>query len=131
MATSFRLGATLIVATALLFLTSCSSGNGSVADPAGTWGNSDPSAQEPYLEIGGEGSVGGSDGCNALQSNWTGDGQTITFSPMLLTTSNDCSGVDQWLNRAASAEIKDSTLIVHDAAGEQIGVLPRTAGEPQ
>ncbi|NYJ18932.1 META domain-containing protein [Glaciibacter psychrotolerans] len=127
MARSFQKGATLIVATAVLLLTACVPINPAVVDPAGVWGNADPVTQQPYLAISADGSASGSDGCNMLQTEWTGSGQTMTFSSIIATTAKECTGVDTWLVRAAAAEIDGSTLIVRDAAGERIGILPRAA----
>ena len=91
-------------------------------DPAGKW--TSPEAGEPFLEFNDDGSVSGSDGCNAIKTSWTLDGDTITIEPFT-TTQRACAGVDAWLSKAATATIEGDIMTVKDGQGSVIGGLEK------
>lgn len=90
----------------------------------GVWGDAD-AQQEPSLTFAEDGSVSGSDGCNRLMGSWTADGDTVDFAP-LASTRMACEGVDTWLSAGASGTWTESTLVVLDESGTQIGTLERS-----
>ena len=90
----------------------------------GTWGSTEPG--HPHLQLIGDGTVIGTDGCNRLMGKWTLEDGVIHFHQMV-STMMYCEGVDTWLSGAASASRREVTLQVFDRAGMQIGVLPRSA----
>ncbi|HXH35157.1 MAG TPA: META domain-containing protein [Plantibacter sp.] len=90
----------------------------------GVWGDAD-AQQEPSLTFAEDGSVSGSDGCNRLVASWTADGDTVDFAP-LASTRMACEGVDTWLSNGASGTWTESTLVVLDETGTQIGTLERS-----
>ncbi|KZE09964.1 MULTISPECIES: META domain-containing protein [Brevibacterium] len=91
-------------------------------DPVGKW--TSPEAGEPFLELKEDGSVEGSDGCNAIKSSWTLDGDTITIEPFT-STQKACAGVDSWLSKAAAATIEGDVMTVKDGQGSVIGGLEK------
>ena len=115
-----------LAASAALILTACASTTpGSAGSPEGTWGDA-ASANTPYLELGDDGRLTGTDGCNRLTGTWKVAGDEITFGP-LASTRMACEGVDTWLSNAVSAKISGSTMTVTGSGGAEIGSLERTA----
>lgn len=121
----------LILALALaLGVSACAADAGAgPAEPAsassvqGTWGNPE-NTREPSLDLGTDGRLSGTDGCNRLMGSWTFDDGTVHFSEMGMTMMA-CPDVEQWLSGAVSAVPDGETLRLYDAAGAQIGTLTR------
>ncbi|XKH55883.1 META domain-containing protein [Citricoccus nitrophenolicus] len=94
------------------------------------WGSDAPG--QPWLGFEAEGRLHGSDGCNRLMGEWTLTAERVDFG-RLVSTMMFCKGVDTWLNGAVSARfVPDASggrLEVLDAAGQVIGVLPRTVSD--
>ena len=98
-------------------------GDASGADVTGTWGTPDATGT-PGLQLNGDDSVSGTDGCNRLVGTWSMSGDTIEFGT-LASTLMACEGVDTWLNGASTATVDGSTMTVQDADGSEIGTLER------
>ncbi|MPV48466.1 META domain-containing protein [Pseudactinotalea sp. HY160] len=92
-------------------------------DVAGRWGGDGDRA--PHLIFGAHGEVSGNDGCNGLSGSYTATGDGEVDFHDVLGTLKACPGVDTWLHRLASAVVDGDELAVFDAAGEEIGRLPR------
>ena len=90
---------------------------------SGVWGEPDTEGK-PYLELGVDQSVAGSDGCNRLMGQWRPDGDTVSFG-QLASSMMFCEGVDTWLSGAATATLSGSTMTVRNVAGDEIGTLTR------
>lgn len=110
------LGAALILGT-MIPLSGCASSDPS---PVGTWGDPDVA----YLELGEDGTLSGSDGCNRLSGTWRADGTAVTFVGVTVTL-RACVDVDDWLSRLDTADVDRDSMTVFDPGGEQIGVLDR------
>lgn len=101
------------------------SGDAAAAPYLGTWGTADQS--QPHLVIAADGTVSGSDGCNAMGGRWElDDDGTLEFDDMAMTLMA-CPGGDQTLNRLDSATVAGDTLTVFDDHGTVLATLPRTA----
>ena len=116
------LGGGLVAATALALLAGCA-GTPSGAALVGTWGST--AAQQPNLTIQSDGAFSGTDGCNRLTGKGSIDGDTITFGP-IASTMMACTGVDEWLGKAASGTASGSTMTVYDTNGSKIGTLDKS-----
>lgn len=90
----------------------------------GTWGADEPG--QPHLQLGADGTVTGTDGCNRLMGKWTLEEDVFHFQQMV-STMMYCEGVDTWLNGAASAKVHEDSLHVLDRGGVEIGTLHRQA----
>ncbi len=113
-------GAALILGI-MTSLTGCSStGSSSDPSPVGTWGDLDIA----YLELGEDGALTGSDGCNRLMGSWESEGATVTFIGVA-STMRACEDVDDWLGRLDTATVGQDELTVFNVDGQQIGVLGR------
>lgn len=88
----------------------------------GQWGSGEPGS--PSLELHVDGRATGTDGCNRLMGSWRIQNESIVFSQMV-STMMFCQDVDTWLSQLASATEADGQLIIHDAAGKEIGRLDR------
>lgn len=98
--------------------------SGDAIGVVGVWG--DPDAQNtPSLVFAEDGKVTGTDGCNRLMGSWTADGDTVEFAP-LVSTRMACEGVDTWLSGGASGTWSDTSLVVLDESGTEIGTLERS-----
>ena len=97
---------------------------GSADDVVGTWGDTAPAT--PHLVLSSDGTVTGSDGCNAISTTFAVDGTSITFEPFIATLMA-CPGVDGWLAAVRSAAVDGDEMVVSNAAGEHIGTLNRAA----
>ena len=97
---------------------------GSADDVVGTWGDTAPAT--PHLVLSSDGTVTGSDGCNAISTTFAVDGTSITFEPFIATLMA-CPGVDGWLAAVRSAAVDGDEMVVSNAAGERIGTLNRAA----
>lgn len=91
----------------------------------GTWGTPD-TVGEPHLIFEEDGSVHGSDGCNALKGTYTSSSPDIEFGP-ITSTRKFCEGVDDWLSHTTSATLEGNTLTFANTTGEVIGTLERVA----
>lgn len=90
----------------------------------GVWGDSD-TRDAPSLVFAEDGSVSGTDGCNRLVGSWTADGDTVDFAP-LASTRMACDGVDTWLSNGVSGTWDETSLVVVDESGAEIGTLERS-----
>ncbi|MGK9147034.1 META domain-containing protein [Plantibacter flavus] len=98
--------------------------SGDAVGIVGVWG--DPDTQDaPSLVFAEDGKVTGTDGCNRLMGSWTADGDTVEFAP-LASTRMACEGVDTWLSLGASGTWTDTSLVVLDESGAEIGTLERS-----
>ncbi|AGF73150.1 hypothetical protein A605_10750 [Corynebacterium halotolerans YIM 70093 = DSM 44683] len=110
-------------AAGALLLCGCDSPPGEDApDPEGTWGSREPGHPELTLEA--DGRAHGTDGCNQFTGSWYLADTEITFVDMT-STLMACENVDDWFADAATATIDDDTMHCFDAAGREIGTLPR------
>ncbi|MGO2036297.1 MAG: META domain-containing protein [Brevibacterium sp.] len=91
-------------------------------DPTGKW--TSPEAGDPFLEFAEDGSLKGSDGCNAISTTWKVEDDTVTIESFM-STQKACAGVDTWLSKAASASIKGNVMKVMDGQGKVIGGLEK------
>lgn len=128
-----RGGVAAAIAAVALTLTACANGGGSAsptpspsAQATGTWGDS-VSESSPYLTLGSDGKVSGSDGCNRILGTWKAAGERIDFGDVA-TTRMACQGVDTWLSGMASATVDGDQMTVQDADGKTLGTLARAAG---
>jgi heat shock protein HslJ len=110
-----------IAATVGGLLAGCA-GTPSGAAVVGTWGST--AAKQPNLTIENDGAFSGTDGCNRLNGRGSIDGDSITFGP-IASTLMACTGVDEWLAKAATGTAKGSTMVVYDISGNQIGTLAK------
>lgn len=91
---------------------------------AGTWG--DPTAEgQPSLELGPNGAVSGTDGCNQLVGEYVATGSELVFEEVA-STKMFCEGVDTWLANLATASVADDSMTLFDSSGVEIGTLKRT-----
>ncbi|WP_285115004.1 META domain-containing protein [Leifsonia sp. fls2-241-R2A-40a] len=110
------------VAAVVLMLAGCAgtpSGNAVV----GRWGST--ASGKPNLNIESDGTFSGSDGCNTLNGKGLIDGDQITFGP-IASSLMACDNVDTWLSKAATGNVKGSTMTVLDDGGSTIGTLARS-----
>lgn len=109
-------------AGALLLCACGSPSDGDAPAPEGTWGSPEPGHPELTLETGGH--AHGTDGCNQLTGSWHLEDTEITFVDMT-STLMACEDVDDWFADAETATIDGDTMHCFDAAGREIGTLPR------
>lgn len=109
--------AAALILGAMIPLSGCASSDPS---PVGTWGDLDIA----YLELGEDGALSGSDGCNRLAGSWEAEGTTVTFVGVA-TTMRACMDVDDWLSRLDTGAVGRDEMTVFNVDGEQIGVLGR------
>lgn len=110
---------TAAAAAVALTLAGCASLGSDDGSPVGVWVNGDA-----RLELGEDGSLSGTDGCNQLSSQWTEEGDTIDFGEVA-STLMACEDVDTWLNGLKTAKQDGDVLHVFDRSGEEIGTLQR------
>ncbi|RBP66245.1 heat shock protein HslJ [Brevibacterium sanguinis] len=79
---------------------------------------------DPYLEFSPEGAVAGTDGCNAISSTWTAEGDTVKIKPFA-STQKACAGVDTWLAKVSTVSVEGDTMTVLDIEGNEIGELTK------
>ena len=91
-------------------------------DPVGRW--SSPEAGDPFLEFAEDGSLRGSDGCNAISTTWEVEDDEVIIESFM-TTQKACAGVDTWLSDAASASIEGDVMKIKDHDGKVIGGLEK------
>jgi heat shock protein HslJ len=91
----------------------------------GRWASDEPG--DPHLEFGEDGTVTGSDGCNAISTKYEVDGDLVTIEKHI-STLRACRGVDTWLRHAATLRIDGDEATVFNHSDEQIGTLQRTNG---
>lgn len=119
----------MLVAVVGGVLAGCASSSGSGAaladsDVAGEWTQTD--AEPPvYLELGEDGALTGSDGCNQLTGTWEVDGTEVDFSD-LAATMMACEDVDTWLSGAESATIDGGEMTVLGEGDKEIGTLEKS-----
>ena len=91
-------------------------------DPVGFWGTDE--AGQPSLELGLDGALAGTDGCNQLVGSWAlADGQLKFLD--VATTLMACEGVDTWLSGASFAFLQGGTMTIYAEDGTQLGQLER------
>lgn len=98
------------------------SDDAAATDPVGKW--SSPEAGDPFLEFAEDGSLKGSDGCNAISTSWNAEDGKITIDSFM-STQKACAGVDTWLSKASSATIEGDVMKVEDSNGKVIGGLEK------
>lgn len=103
---------------------SSDAGSSDAVGIVGVWGDSD-TRDAPSLVFAEDGSVSGTDGCNRLVGSWTADGDTVDFAP-LASTRMACDGVDTWLSNGVSGTWDETSLVVVDESGAEIGTLERS-----
>jgi heat shock protein HslJ len=119
-----------VAVTALLLpLTACVPSFSSAVDPVGVWSESSGD-DSPTLSLLEDTTVNGYDGCNQLTGGWEPTDDGVNFKN-LASTRMACEGVDDWLSRAASAEIAYDTMTVLDENGDELGTLKRTDETPE
>jgi heat shock protein HslJ len=111
-----------VISAAVAGLLAGCAGTPSGAAVVGTWGST--AAKQPNLTIQNDGAFSGTDGCNQLTGRGSIDGDSITFGP-IASTMMACTGVDEWLGKAATGTAKGSALVVYDTSGNQIGTLAK------
>ncbi|MDQ0095879.1 META domain-containing protein [Paeniglutamicibacter psychrophenolicus] len=89
---------------------------------SGQWGGATEGS--PVLWFSDTGGFNGNDGCNSLAGSWVVEGARIELKDTIMTLVA-CLGMDTWLSSAAAVRVKGDTLHVTDAAGREIGTLPR------
>ncbi|WP_209325220.1 META domain-containing protein [Brevibacterium renqingii] len=94
----------------------------STIDPVGKW--TSPEKGDPFLEFSDDGSLKGSDGCNAIATTWKVEGDEIIIESFM-TTQKACAGVDPWLSKASTATIEGNVMKVEDSNGKVIGGLEK------
>ena len=119
----------VLVAVAGGVLAGCASSSGSGAelsasDVEGEWSQTD-SEPRVYLELGEDGALTGSDGCNQLTGTWEVDGTEVDFSD-LAATMMACEDVDTWLSGAATATVDGDQMTVLGEGGKEIGTLEKS-----
>lgn len=102
--------------------TSSPSDDAAAPDPVGKW--TSPEKGDPFLEFSDDGSLKGSDGCNAIVTTWEVKDDEIAIDPFM-TTQKACAGVDPWLSKASSATIEGTVMKVQDSNGKVIGGLEK------
>lgn len=91
-------------------------------DPVGKW--TSPEKGDPFLEFSADGSVNGSDGCNAIVTTWEVKDDEITIDSFM-TTQKACAGVDPWLSKVSAVTIAGTVMKVEDSNGKVIGGLEK------
>ena len=79
---------------------------------------------DPFLEFAEDGSLEGSDGCNAIVTTWKVKGDEIAIDSFM-STQKACAGVDTWLSKASTATIEGDVMKVKDSNGKVIGGLEK------
>ncbi|GEL96933.1 META domain-containing protein [Cellulomonas terrae] len=119
--------ALVVVAGGVLAGCASTSGSGATlsdSDVAGEWSQVDAEPRV-YLELGEDGALTGSDGCNQLSGTWQVDGTEVDFSE-LAATMMACDDVDTWLSGAESATIDGSEMTVLGEGDQEIGTLEKS-----
>ncbi len=99
------------------------------AEVMGLWSAGRSGSRLPVeVELGPDGGVSGSDGCNSFSGRrWSLDGDRVLLRGRQLTSLVGCSTVPgEWLARAASFRVKDGRLVALDRGGDTLGSLSRT-----
>ena len=102
--------------------TTSPSDDASKLDPTGKW--TSPEKGDPFLEFAEDGSLEGSDGCNAIVTSWKVEGDEIAIDSFM-STQKACAGVDTWLSKASTATIEGNVMKVKDSNGKVIGGLEK------
>ena len=109
------------IALVALFLTGCAPATIQVT---GTWGDATTQG-EPSLELGPNGALSGTDGCNQLVGEYTVTGSELVFE-QVASTKMFCDGIDTWLATLATASVTDDSMTLFDSSGVEIGSLERS-----
>jgi len=89
----------------------------------GTWGDQTQQGT-PSLELGPNGALSGTDGCNQLVGEYVATGADLVFE-QVASTKMFCEGIDTWLANLATASVTGDTMTLFDSAGVEIGSLER------
>ncbi|PVW03506.1 hypothetical protein DEA06_13400 [Microbacterium sp. Gd 4-13] len=89
--------------------------------PEGLWGVQ--RAGTPHLVISTDGTLSGSDGCNAFSGTWTLNSDGVAIFRDVVVSTEVCDGVDTWLSYGRSAYVVGSDLWIGDAEVGIIGFL--------
>lgn len=95
----------------------------------GRWSGAAVGARRPVqLLLASDGTVSGSDGCNAFGGRrWVRDGARVRLVGRQVTSLVACPGVEPWLGEAVALRVDDGRLVALDRAGAQLGTLRRVA----
>lgn len=90
---------------------------------SGTWGDTSRQSS-PSLELGANGALSGTDGCNRLVGEYQATNDAIIFD-QVASTMMFCEDVDTWLSGLSTATVNDKTMTIFDKNGVEIGTLTR------
>jgi heat shock protein HslJ len=113
----------LVVTTALASLFALSGCAPVAPQVSGTWGDTSTESQ-PSLELGTNGALAGTDGCNRLVGEYQAKDDEVVFE-QVASTMMFCEDVDTWLSGLATATVSDNTMTIFDKNGNKIGTLDR------
>jgi heat shock protein HslJ len=92
-----------------------------VEDLTGVWGIQD-TVGVVSLELAGDGSVSGTDGCNRVTGTWEQNGTQVAFGPWA-TTRMACPSVDTWVTLSVKATLEGDDLVFVDQYAVEVGTL--------
>ena len=104
----------------VLFVSGCAPATVQVS---GTWGETSKQSA-PSLELGTNGALAGTDGCNQLVGEYEAKQDEVIFGEVA-STMMFCEGVNTWLSGLATATVADNTMTIFDKNGDEIGTLKR------
>ncbi|PRI10982.1 hypothetical protein B4915_08865 [Leucobacter massiliensis] len=90
----------------------------------GSWSSDEKGT--PRLEFSEDGTVQGTDGCNGISTSYEVQDDRVVLKEFA-STLKACLGVDDWLRGVHEVRPEGDTLLVSNAAGEEIGELHRDA----
>lgn len=108
------------VAALALALSGCAPAS---VEVSGTWGDQNQQGM-PALELGPNGALSGTDGCNQLVGEYVATGTDLIFENVA-STMMFCEGVDTWLSALATASVAGDSMTIFDSSGVEIGSLQR------
>jgi hypothetical protein len=91
-------------------------------DPVGRWGTG--LTGDPELELAGDGTLRGTDGCNDLAGSWRQGADGIIHLDWAPTSSRTCPDITVWFGRVERVEIRDGYMMAQRATGDTVGGLP-------
>ena len=91
-------------------------GDVTAADVTGLWSAGRSGSRLPVeVELGADGRVSGSDGCNSFSGRrWSLDGDRVQLRGAQLTSLVACPSYSTWLDRAASFRLRDGRLVADE-----------------
>jgi heat shock protein HslJ len=90
---------------------------------SGTWGDTSQQSS-PSLELGANGALAGTDGCNRLVGEYQATTDEVIFE-QVASTMMFCEEIDTWLSRLSTATVNENTMTIFDKNGVEIGTLTR------